>query len=160
MRTMRWCVSERERGVESTAIRGRWWNKGPRGIKCSRRDDGKIVLTEWSIKSNLAVGVGAESPQVGTPDSERHSAEGVKLMTHYCSQSEEGRLFPCRHDGQHRQTGRNGGALKTEARIPWRDLKQDDGDDVTVYLMRGYGSLDTVCAVIFAEMYPAFESYG
>lgn len=76
------------------------------------------MLTEWAIKSNQAVGVGAESPQVGTSDSERHSAEGVKLMTQYCSQSEEGRLSPCRHDGQHRQMGRSGGALKTETGIP------------------------------------------
>lgn len=142
MRTMRWCVSG---GVESTTIRGRWWNNGPRGIKCSRRDDGEIVLTEWSIKSNLAVRVGAESPQVGTPDSERHSAEGVKLMTHYCSQSEEGRLFPCRHDGQHRQMGRNGGPLKTEARIPWRDLNLDDGDDVMGLWKFGHSLCGHIC---------------
>lgn len=45
-------------------------------------NEGEIVTTEWTIKSYLAFGVGAESPQVDILHSEEHKAEGVKLLTH------------------------------------------------------------------------------
>lgn len=45
-----------------------------------RRDEGRIVLTDRSIKSNLAAGVGAESPQVDRLYSEKHKAEDVELI--------------------------------------------------------------------------------
>lgn len=55
----------------------------------------KIVLTEWSIKSNLAAGVGAEGPPGGQRWMARGAThKGVKLMTHYCPQWMEAAARP------------------------------------------------------------------
>lgn len=45
---------------------------------------GRVVLIDMSIKSNLTVAVGAESPQVDRLYIEKHKAEGAEFMIHYC----------------------------------------------------------------------------